>query len=189
MRRELQSDLRWWACMMPAFLLAAYFVYGWVEHRTNPTTLLSAIGAISVGVLIACFICREREQRMASPLCFVNNVSAAEISIQEITMQLPAKDHDLGRVVDTENPWFTKGLNLARSKQYRDALYCFSYVLQSDPKNQAALTAKGECLMKMNRPEEALKAFMAAAQIDEASPLAREGMNAVLKRARASTWF
>lgn len=175
--------------MVPAFALAAYFVYGWIEHRTDPSALFSAIGAISVGVLIGCLICSDREERAATQLTLAGGAMAEEISRQEITMQLPAKEHNLGQTVDTENPWFTKGLNLARSRQYRDALYCFSYVLQSDPKNQAALTAKGECLMKMNRPEEALKAFMAAAQIDESSPLAREGMTAVLKRARASTWF
>jgi tetratricopeptide (TPR) repeat protein len=86
------------------------------------------------------------------------------------------------------NPWFIKGMNFATAKQYRDALYCFSYVLQSDPNNLAALTAKGECLMKMNRPEEALKAFMAAAQIDESNPLAKECKEAVLRRVRAATW-
>lgn len=191
MKRYLSPDMAWWAGMLPAFLLAAYFVAGWVARRNDPSTLLSAVGTIAAGVIITCMICAKSEgvpvlevcekpvEPDAEPLAACEEPALPSVNAAPL-MEAPT--------CESSNPWFVKGLNLAQAKQYRDALYCFTYVLQSDPRNQAALTAKGECLMKMNRPEEALKAFMAAAQIDESNPLAQECKDAVLRRVRAATW-
>jgi tetratricopeptide (TPR) repeat protein len=201
MRRYLQSDMAWWASMMPAFCLAVYFVLGWVRNRDQPSVLLSAIGALAVGVLITCWMFARQEAANAQAECErapaakaacapepVHTESSKEISMAPTIVSGPQPAWSAPEQPPV-SPWMAKGLDFAHAKQYRDALYCFSYVLQSDPGNQAALTAKGECLMKMNRPEEALKAFMQAAKIDQDSPLAQEGKAALIRRVRATTWM
>lgn len=189
MRRYLQTDIAWWASMMPAFFIAIYFVNGWFSHRDQPSMLLSAIGAIAMGVLMTCWAFARYESNLYAETTSEQPEPATVQPPQQpqqsaIELPPPAAEPTV-----PPDPWMTKGLNLARAKQYRDALYCFSYVLQSDPTNQAALTAKGKCLMEMNRPEEALKAFMQAAGIDQNDPGVKEAKAALLRRVRAATWM
>lgn len=192
MKRYLSTDLTWWAGMLPAFLLAGYFVLGWLARRNDPSTLLSAVGTIAAGVIMTCMICARSEGvpvlEICEPACNALNTEPFSPAKEELAEQAEPAPAPASFSCMESNPWYVKGVALAQAKQYRDALYCFTYVLQSDPCNQPALTAKGECLMKMNRPEEALRAFMAAAQIDENNPLAKECKDAVLRRVRPTTW-
>jgi hypothetical protein len=208
MNNHADIEVRWWASMTPAFLTAFYFVFHWVEHRNDPATLLAAIGTLAAGVVITGLFCLPREalrpltqheahtpstvvESCDQPLVdddtdFEQALQSFEVSIPPIVFNVRPK---VTQPPEDPNPWLEKGRALARGGHYRDALYCFSYVLQWDPCNQDALTAKGGCLLKMNRNDEALRAFMRAANVDGTSPMAKEGMILVLKRLRAATEF
>jgi tetratricopeptide (TPR) repeat protein len=205
MNNHADIEVRWWASMTPAFITACYFVFHWVEHRDDPSTLLAAIGTLAAGVVITGMFLFPRELRGKFPITQVRLPAVEEEvespaeeeselveALESFEVSLPPMVFDVRpkpEPPEDPNPWLEKGRALARGGHYRDALYCFSYVLQWDPTNQDALTAKGGCLLKMNRNDEALRAFMRAANVDGTSPLQKEGMVLFLKRLRAATEF
>lgn len=84
-------------------------------------------------------------------------------------------------------PWFSKGLTLMKSRNFRDALYCFSYILQRDQSHVPSLNAKAKCLIELKRYDEALRLYMQAVRIDASDAIAQEGIvfaNKQLQEAR-----
>jgi tetratricopeptide (TPR) repeat protein len=82
--------------------------------------------------------------------------------------------------------WFTKGMALIQSGNFRDALYCFQFVIQKDPRHLPSLTTKAICLFQMRRYGEALKAFEQVQAIDSTDVRAKEGIAATMKRLHAA---
>jgi tetratricopeptide (TPR) repeat protein len=82
--------------------------------------------------------------------------------------------------------WFAKGMSLVQTGNFRDALYCFSFVLQQDANHLPSLTTKAICLFQMKRYDDALRAFEQVQAIDANDTRAREGIAATLKRIRAA---
>lgn len=78
--------------------------------------------------------------------------------------------------------WYSKGMTLMQSGKFRDALYCFSFVLQKEPEHVASLMAKAICHFQMRKYQDALKSFEQVAALDETDLRAREGIEASLKR-------